>query len=384
MDHAASTDDFSRKYRQLCQQAERLAEVKRWGEARKIAQDAIRLNPTDHYAYCLYSYLLTKSDTSPGGLREALDYAEKGIRYRPEDEWGYRLRSVCLRQLGDIPAAIEAAREAIRYDPYEPKTHYVLGWALIEAQAYDEAETVGRHLVELSPEWSSSFYLLGSLALKRGRNPEAEIQFRRALELEPDAPYLLNDLAVAVERQGRKAEAVEFYSLALKLSPESELYRENVRQGVTNQIDKNPAVFWHAVIIGIGVAGILLAVRMTAVSGRVRLGLALAGTAIAFSGAWVLGNKLKRLKATLNPVAAAVYDEAQKKEQQRARAQLFFVATRAGLVLAAVAAILVWIGLAGKALGGWAFIGVVAIVGAAIFLWTRIPDLDSPKKNVDN
>ncbi len=373
MEHAAPTDDFAQKYRQLCRQAEHLAEVKRWYEARKAAHEAIRLNPTNHYAYCLYAYLLSKSDTSAGGLREALDYAEKGIRYSPEDEWGYRLRSVCLRQLGDIPAAIDAAKEAIRYDPHEPKTHYVLGWALIEAKAFDEAERVGRHLAELAPEWSSSFYLLGSVALNRQRNAEAETHFRRALEIEPDAAYLLNDLAVAVERQGRKAEAVELYSLALKLSPDSRLYRENVRQGVAGQIDKNPAVLIPAGVLGLGIALVLMAIRMDALSLKVRLGLALGGVVVTAAGGFFLGEKMKRLKAGLNPVAAAVYAEAQKKEQQQTLAQTGYVATRLGLILGAILTGGIWIGLTGKLLGAWALIGVILIFVAGVYLWRRLP-----------
>lgn len=383
MDHAASTDDFIQKYRHLCRQAERLAEVKRWGEARKIAQDAIRLNPTDHYAYCLYSYLLTKSDTSSGGLREALDYAEKGIRYRPEDEWGYRLRSVCLRQLGDIPAAIEAAREAIRYDPYEPKTHYVLGWALIEAQAYDEADAVGRHLAQLSPEWSSSYYLLASISLKRGRNAEAEAQFRRALELEPDAAYLLNDLAVAVERQGRKAEAVELYSLALKLSPESELYRENVRQGVVGQIEKNPEILFPGIVFGVGIALFFLGVRFDKLSPGARLAFIGAGLAVGAIGGYFLRERTNRLKAALNPVAAAVYDESRRKQQTHARRELVKILKVCGVILGGVASVIAWIALTQNRIGAGTPIGALLILVATVYFAIRVPSANSEKKNVD-
>lgn len=381
MDHAASTDDFIRKYRHLCRQAERLAEVKRWGEARKIAQDAIRLNPTDHYAYCLYSYLLTKSDTSSGGLREALDYAEKGIRYRPEDEWGYRLRSVCLRQLGDIPAAIEAAREAIRYDPYEPKTHYVLGWALIEAQAYDEAESVGRHLAQLSPEWSSSFYLLASISLKRGRNAEAEAQFRRALELEPDAAYLLNDLAVAVERQGRKAEAVELYSLALKLSPESALYRENVRQGVVGQIEKNPEVLYPAILFGFGIALLLIGIRLDRISPGARLSFIGAGLAVGAVGGYFLREKTNRLKAALNPVAAAVYAESRKNQQVRTRKEALRILKLFGVIIGGLTTLVAWIALTQNRIGVGTLIGALLILFAIFFFAIRFQAAEPEKKN---
>jgi Flp pilus assembly protein TadD len=373
MEHAAPTDDFARKYRQLCRQAEHLAEVKRWHEARKAAHEAIRLNPTNHYAYCLYAYVLSKSDTSAGGLREALDYAEKGIRYSPEDEWGYRLRSVCLRQLGDIPAAIDAAKEAIRYDPYEPKTHYVLGWALIEAKAFDEAERVGRHLAELAPEWSSTFYLLGSVALNRQRNAEAETHFRRALEIEPDAAYLLNDLAVSVERQGRKAEAVELYSLALKLSPDSRLYRENVRQGVAGQIEKNPAILIPAGVLGIGIALILMAIRMDALSLNVRLGLAVAGVVVTAAGGFFLGEKQKRLKAGLNPVAAAVYEEDRKVQKRRNQAAVLRGLAQLGVIFGGIILGAGWIALTGKLLGAWALIGIILIFVAGVYLWGRIP-----------
>ncbi|QRO01546.1 cupin-like domain-containing protein [Archangium violaceum] len=103
----------------------------------------------------------------------------------------WRLRGECLKQLGELPAAVEAYQQAMTSE-------------LAALESSDPPERAA----------GISFFHLGRAQLLSREFARAEATARRGLERFPERWQLQDILAVALHKQGRTAEALEVYRQA--------------------------------------------------------------------------------------------------------------------------------------------------------------------------
>ena len=103
-------------------------------EAIPVLGQALSQTPQDCRVLCLLSLAYMKV----GDKVMALKFANRAVEADPEEEWGYRLRSMHLRETSNNPfrfflrdknleQSVLAAKEAIRLAPLEPVIDNSLG-----------------------------------------------------------------------------------------------------------------------------------------------------------------------------------------------------------------------------------------------------------------
>lgn len=210
-------------YEQLRARIESLTEIGRWREASKLVQQALLQFPNSASLLCQ----LAVCHLQLGNETEALKYADKAIQADPEEEWGFRLRSILLLSAGKKPEALEAAQSAVQLDSHNLHTLFTLAQAQAANEQFAEARLTAELLREIAPEAEMAHNLLGEIALKQACWREAEGHLRRALQLHPNSYQAMNNLGLAVLRQGQNEEATEYFFQAAKLNPQGEIAREN-------------------------------------------------------------------------------------------------------------------------------------------------------------
>jgi tetratricopeptide (TPR) repeat protein len=232
----------------LIQQAQALFEIDRPREALPLLTQALSLTPENAqvlgWMTCCFIHL--------GDKQRAFQYAEATIKADPLDEWGYRLCSIILRQMGKNKKALAAAQRAVELAPEDGYTLLEYSNALASNKKYQEALGVAEKLRGLWPEKSAAHALLGHIFFLQKRWSDAEQHLRTAIRLDPNSYLALNNLGlVLIEQSVRKfwrakdartlrEEGLAFLERAVKLSPHEELARANVRHSIMRIEALNP------------------------------------------------------------------------------------------------------------------------------------------------
>lgn len=220
----------------LLQKAEHLVEIERWREAVPPLLKVLGQNPEHFQANCLLGacHFYLKNYV------EALEFTEKAIAVAPDDEWGHRLRSIILGEMGRKKEALKSAEEAVRLNPFELFGWQALTNAYLNCNKILKAKETAIKMREHFPESEYSFFSLGNVYLQAGNPYEAEKSFREALRLDPNFSDARNNLGVALLRQRKSDEISLFntpsedeirqhFSEAVKLEPENEIAAENLK-----------------------------------------------------------------------------------------------------------------------------------------------------------
>lgn len=217
------TPEPTQNFDHLIARIQSCTEIGRWGEAIKLLHQALAQFPHSTSLLCQFAVC----QLHLGNEAEALQYAERAIQADPQEEWGFRLRSILLLSAGKKPEALEAAQTATQLDSHNVNTLSTLAQAQAANELFAEARQTAERLREIAPEAEMAHSLLGEIALKQACWREAEAHFRRALQLNPNSYQAMNNLGLAVFRQGQQEEATEYFFKAAKLNPEETVAREN-------------------------------------------------------------------------------------------------------------------------------------------------------------
>jgi tetratricopeptide (TPR) repeat protein len=268
----------------LCDQAQRLLDVKREAEAIPLLQRAIAAEPHGLRAHCL----LALAFLCLGQANLALQTADGAVQVVPASEWPHRLRSLSLMALGRRRPALEAAQEAARWAPENPIVLRCLASAQLENRKKRPARETAARMLQVAPDLALTHETLGEVALAERKWRDAEAHYRRALMLNPQSWTAMNNLALALQHQRKLKESVERFHDAARLAPGVDVVRTNLRRSVsgytgvrffigylvirilTTAAQGVPAHERVATVAGIAVVAVL-AVAALFVRGRLRL-----------------------------------------------------------------------------------------------------------------
>jgi tetratricopeptide (TPR) repeat protein len=179
---------------------------------------AIQLNPSFAPAHALLSAVQRR-----GGQRDsALLSIEKACQLEPTRSAYWVQRADLLREMKRPDLAEEIESRVARLAPSEPEQLRSLADYYRADNRLDELERLLRKAAELNPRSSVAPLMLARLLREMVRPDDAEAAFRSALAAQPGNPSILNALAYFNADRGVKvAEALELADRALRLVPEN-------------------------------------------------------------------------------------------------------------------------------------------------------------------
>ena len=154
-----------------------------------------------------------------GELLAAVEPMQKALALLPEDAEAHNNLGVIFRALGRLSEADANYRRALELEPDYAEAHNNLGNLLKDLGRLTEAETSYRRALAPRPDYAEAHYNLGNTLHAMGRLGEAEAHYLRTLALEPDHAEALNGLGNTLKALGRPQEAETHYRRALALDP---------------------------------------------------------------------------------------------------------------------------------------------------------------------
>ena len=162
---------------------------------------------------------------------EALDYYDRFIEFRPDDEGALLGRAELLLRMDRLDDAIEQYRAAAKRWPESAMSLNALGYTLADrTDEYKEAEKLIRKALEYDPDSPAIIDSLGWVLYKRGDYEQALYELRRAYEKLSD-PEVASHIVDTLHALGRDEEALEVLEDAESRDPESDLLKD-VRERV--------------------------------------------------------------------------------------------------------------------------------------------------------
>jgi adenylate cyclase len=162
-------------------------------EARKLAQEAIALDPDYGAPYLLlgWSYL--------------------------DDVWFYRTKSVA----DSIDKAEKSAQKAILLSGPDAATHRLLSGVYLLRHQYDKAIEEGQRALELDPNSAGVNFIYGMVLRTAGHYREAIPVLKKAIRLNPVTPInYLNNLAWAYTGLKQYEQAIPLWNKTLERNPD--------------------------------------------------------------------------------------------------------------------------------------------------------------------
>ncbi|MDH3758078.1 MAG: tetratricopeptide repeat protein [Gammaproteobacteria bacterium] len=143
---------------------------------------------------------------------EALDFYEKYVMYRPDDESALLGRAELLLRMDRVDDAVAQYRAAAKRWPESAMSLNALGYTLADrTDEYREAEKLIRKALEYDPDSPAIIDSLGWVLFKRGEYEAALVELERAYEKLDDhevAAHIV-DVLVALERRDDALEVLE-------------------------------------------------------------------------------------------------------------------------------------------------------------------------------
>lgn len=166
------------------------------------------------------AHLLAVLELQSGRPQQALEFARRAIRARPEDANAHNTLGEACRVAGALAEAESAYRRAIALDPKNLGAHLNLGHLLRRTGRGAEALDCYAAAISLHPELPETHVCLGEALAGLGRNQDAAAAFRNALERNADSAPAHAGLGNVLLALDDRDEALAACKRALALRPE--------------------------------------------------------------------------------------------------------------------------------------------------------------------
>jgi serine/threonine-protein kinase len=184
----------------------------------KLAQALLRDGQLDSAgaAFQTYGWGLREVSNLPGAL-EAL---REAVRLLPKWSGARCNLSEILLATGDSDGALHEAREAVRLEPNYPYAHAVLGTALLAKGDRVSAIAAYREVIRLNPASAAEHWRLGGiLRWHAGDLPGAITEFREAIRLDPNYASAHASLGEALNSVGDPTGGAAELRESIRLDP---------------------------------------------------------------------------------------------------------------------------------------------------------------------
>jgi adenylate cyclase len=202
-------------------------------EARRLAQEAIDLDPEYGGAYILLGFThlddiwFNRTKDRAQSLQTAEQYAQKAIDVSGQDSDTHRLFSMVFLLRNEHEKAFIEAQKAIELSPNSAEDHWWLGVVLRFAGRYNEAILSLEKAIRLNPR--APIMYLNNLAYAcafSGQYEKAIQLWNRAIERNPDYRFAYGGLTYAYQMLGNETKARESAAEVLRIKPNYSVERD--------------------------------------------------------------------------------------------------------------------------------------------------------------
>jgi adenylate cyclase len=195
-------------------------------EARRLAQEAIALDPEYGAAYLLLGWThlddiwFRRTKDRAKSLQTAEQLAQKAIDVSGQDATTHRLFSLVFMIRGQYEKAIVEAKKAVELSPNSANSNFVYGMVLNKAERFDEAIQVLKKAIRLNPVTPITY--LNNLAWSYTvleQYEKAIPLWNRAIERNPDYLFGYTGLTCAYQWSGQEIKAREAAAEVLRIKP---------------------------------------------------------------------------------------------------------------------------------------------------------------------
>ncbi len=173
----------------------------------------------DHDPYFTSAYLyLVQAYYKINRLEDALDKADKGLRYDETNANLFYWRGFLLERKKETEEAKLSYLQAVELDPELSEAWEALLHLSIEQNQVDDALHYIKRLLEFSPDRADLWLKQGELLEELEEWDKAEQSYRKVLNLAPDHVEGLNRLADLLYAEGKRDEAISLWKKSLKIN----------------------------------------------------------------------------------------------------------------------------------------------------------------------
>jgi len=211
-------------------------------EARRLAQEAIALDPEYGVAYLLLGwthlddiwFLRTKDRAK--SLQTAEQLAQKAIDLSGQNDATHKLLSCVFLLRKQYEKAIVEAQKAVELTPNSANSNFIYGMVLRNAERYDEAIQVLKKAIRLNPVTPINY--LNNLAWSYTYSEQYEKAiplWNKTIERNPDYLFAYMGLTCAYQLSGDGAKAREAADEVLRIKPIFSMKLAEKRIGTKNE-----------------------------------------------------------------------------------------------------------------------------------------------------
>ncbi|NQT46014.1 MAG: tetratricopeptide repeat protein [Candidatus Omnitrophica bacterium] len=227
-----------------------LARASRWGDALKMIDKTLEIDPRDPLYYQQKGYLLYKLDRFDEAI---VAYKKAFFLGADQEEIDEGLYSIYKIKGEEYDAEIEKCQANVKKDPKNALSYIGLGDAYKRKGLYKDAEAayktglryrkdlliynklatlyaemdnlkeelkIRKKIVKLAPEGPAAHFNLAYTLEESGRRDEAIAEYKRTLELDPQDALALNNLGLCHYKNGNYKEAKRLWKKALSINPQ--------------------------------------------------------------------------------------------------------------------------------------------------------------------
>ncbi|HUS58342.1 MAG TPA: tetratricopeptide repeat protein [Planctomycetota bacterium] len=203
---------------------------RKYAEAIKQFEEAVKLDPKDTNAYSWigYSYFALHDYGKMIGTYEA------ALRHNPDDAELHYNKGLVLKLANKTGEARASYSKALELDPTHTRAHAGLGQIFQAEGKTEEAMKEFQYEIDycneqmkLKPEDSATYYRLASFYLQNNINiAEGRGLIAKAIQLKPENVQYLVAASQLEMRSGNRQKAIELIDMALAKEPESQYLKQ--------------------------------------------------------------------------------------------------------------------------------------------------------------
>jgi len=162
--------------------------------------------------------MLRRSLVSPDRIIADID---DQISNYPDSGLAWLIKSMALRQRGDMEEAFRAAEKAVQYAPNYAEVYVNLGMMLARREKFDQAGKYLSRALQINPDHDEANYNLSIILAVQGKIDEPLEHYSKAVQFNPNidiSPDLHRLLAINFAKAHRFHEAVSSAEKALDLA----------------------------------------------------------------------------------------------------------------------------------------------------------------------
>jgi tetratricopeptide (TPR) repeat protein len=178
-----------------------------------FSKDLINLTPLEQLVIQGHDQL------DKGNFVEAAKIFKAALTLNIDSDKSLNGMADCLRQLNDLPGALQCVQQAILLNPDDAVYQNTLGLIYLQRNETTKAVKVFLRAIKLNKQFATAYINLGVAYKRLEKLSDAVKAYETAIKLRPDMPQAHNNLGNVFNLLGDKVSAKTQYEIAVKLHP---------------------------------------------------------------------------------------------------------------------------------------------------------------------